>query len=251
MQIKHPSPREMQMSRVAGRCLCLGAALWTSANIMAGTFTTDFTTDPGGTAVGTAEVQDGVLKLTDLADLPPADPPKPLPQNGSYILPDFNGGAAIQSFTATFKSAVGGGSSLGAQGFSFVLGNDLPTDTPFRESGGWGGDPPAHIFTQGLIISFDTIDNLPGFNAEGNDPGDAPGIIVKVGGSKWLRSRSKEFRRIHPDSTAAFASRTVEVKLDADGNARRNVRWRKMSMTISASATTPSQRCFRFRRWHS
>ena len=153
----------------------------------AASFTTDFASDPGGNPIGIAEVEDGVLKLTDLADLPPADPSKPLPQNGSYILPDFTGGTPVQSFTATFKAAVGGGSSLGAQGFSFVLANDLPTDTTFREGGGT---------SKGLVISFDTLDNLAGFNAEGNEPGDAPGIIVKIGGPRLLRSVSQESKPI-------------------------------------------------------
>ena len=63
----------------------------------AASFNTTFSTDPGGTAIGSAEIENGVLKLTDLADLPPADPEKPLPQNDSYIFADFNGGAAIQS----------------------------------------------------------------------------------------------------------------------------------------------------------
>jgi hypothetical protein len=214
MQTYHP--RKWPKSRVSGRYLSIGAALLMAGSAIAGTFITDFATDPGGTAVGSAEIENGILKLTDLADLPPADPPKTLPQNGSYILPDFNSGAAIQGFTASFKAAVGGGSSLGAQGFSFVLGNDLPTDAPFRESGGWGGDPPNHTYSKGLIISFDTIDNLPGFNAEGNDPGDAPGIIVKVGGVKVAAKSFKGIQTYPPDSTATrFAN--VEVKLDADG----------------------------------
>ncbi|MBX3733036.1 MAG: hypothetical protein KF791_10620 [Verrucomicrobiae bacterium] len=183
--------------------LVLGAASARTA-----TFTTDFSFDPGGTPLGTAEVEDGVLKLTDLADLPPADNPKPLPQNGSYKLPDFNGGALIQSFTATFKAAVGGGSSLGAQGFSFVLADDLSDFEPFREGGG---------NSQGLVISFDTIDNLPGFNAEGNDPGDAPGIIVKMGGVKVAVRNFRGIPTYPPNSTAVrFAA--VEVRVDPDGS---------------------------------
>ncbi|MBN8248597.1 MAG: hypothetical protein J0L84_14300, partial [Verrucomicrobia bacterium] len=173
----------------------------------AATFSTDFSSDPGGLPIGIAEIEEGLLKLTDLADLPPADPPKPLPQNGSYKLPDFNGGAAISSFTATFKAAVGGGSSLGAQGFSFVLAGDLPDDAPFREGGGT---------SQGLVISFDTIDNLAGFGAEGNDPGDAPGIIVKIGGAKVAVRKFAGLQTYPPNSTAArFAN--VEVKIDPDG----------------------------------
>ncbi len=191
---------------------------WTSAIAIAcaglvsgaaATFNSNFSTDPGGLALGVAEIDNGVLKLTNLN----ADPPKPLPQNGSYILPDFNNGAAIQSFTATFKAAVGGGSSLGAQGFSFVLGGDLSTETAFREGGGTGDGTG---FSNGLIISFDTIDNLAGSNANGNDPGDAPGIIVKIGGVKVIAKSFKGLQTYPPDSLAArFAA--VEVKLDPDG----------------------------------
>ncbi|MCC6235203.1 MAG: hypothetical protein IT580_21345 [Verrucomicrobiales bacterium] len=170
------------------------------------TFTANFADDPGGTALGIAEIEEGVLKLTDLADLPPADPPKSLPQNGSYILPDFNGGAAIQAFTASFKAAVGGGSSLGAQGFSFILASEIGSDV-FREGGG---------NTRGLVISFDTIDNLAGFNAEGNEPGDAPGIIVKIAGAKVA---AKSFRGIqtYPANSTTTRFANVEVKLDTDG----------------------------------
>jgi len=172
----------------------------------AATFTSNFASDPGGTPLGIAEIEEGVLKLNDLADLPPADPAKPLPQMGSYVLPDFDNGAAVQSFTATFKAAVGGGSSLGAQGFSFVLANDIGT-TVFREGGGT---------LQGLVVSFDTIDNLAGFNAEGNDPGDAPGIIVKVGGAKVA---AKSFRGIqtYPANSTTTRFANVEVKIDPDG----------------------------------
>ena len=209
-QTKAPSSNAAENStRGRLRFLSSGIALFMAGSVCANaaTLTANFSADPGGTAIGSAEIEEGVLKLTDLADLPPADPPKPLPQNGSYKLPDFNNGAAIQSFTATFKAAVGGGSSLGAQGFSFVLANDLADDVAFREGGGTSA---------GLVISFDTIDNLAGFNAEGNDPGDAPGIIVKIGGAKVAARPFRGIQTYPANSTAArFAD--VEVKLDADG----------------------------------
>ncbi|MBI4659295.1 MAG: hypothetical protein HY735_10680 [Verrucomicrobia bacterium] len=194
----------------------MSVALTVAAGLVAGqaaTFNANFGTDPGGTALGVAEIEDGVLKLTDLADLPPADPPKPLPQNGAYILPDFNSGAVIQSFTATFKAAVGGGTALGAQGFSFVLANDLAADVAFREGGSTSDGPSA---SKGLIISFDTIDNLAGFNANGNDPGDAPGIIVRFGGAK-VAARRFNGLQTYPSSSTAARYAAVEVKLDPDG----------------------------------
>lgn len=174
----------------------------------AANFTSNFANDPGGTPLGVAEVEDGVLKLTDLGDLPPADPPKPLPQNGSYILPDFNSGARIQSFNAKFKAAVGGGTSLGAQGFSFVLGGDLGVDgRTFREG---GGD------SKGLVISFDTIDNDGSSNAEGNLPGDAPGIIIKIGGAR-VAARSFRGIQTYPANSTAARFANVEVNVDPDG----------------------------------
>ena len=91
-----------------------------------GTFTSDFSTDPGGTAIGNAQIEDGVLKLTDLQDL--IDGTASLPLNGSYILPAIDSGQKVASFTATFKARVGGGTEQAAQGFSFVLADDLPTD---------------------------------------------------------------------------------------------------------------------------
>jgi len=179
----------------------------------AATFTTDFARDPGGTPLGVAEVEAGALRLTDVGKLPPFDPPKPLPQNGSYILPDFNAGASIQSFTAKFKAAVGGGTALGAQGFSFVLANDLSADAAFREGGSTTDGPSA---SKGLIISFDTIDNLAGSNANGNDPGDAPGIIVKFGGAK-VSVRNFRGIQTYPANSTAVRFADVEVKLDPDG----------------------------------
>jgi hypothetical protein len=207
--IQSPKPWRSGHAQVGqwARLIALSTATVGLASVSAATFTSNFGTDPGGTPLGIAEIEDGVLKLTDLADLPPADPAKPLPQMGSYVLPDFDNGAAVQSFTASFKAAVGGGSSLGAQGFSFVLSNDISETTPFREGGG---------SLKGLVISFDTIDNLAGFNAEGNDPGDAPGIIVKVGGAKVAARPFRGIQTYPPNSNATrFAN--VEVKIDPDG----------------------------------
>src|SRR5262249_48781874 len=135
-----PSP-----ARLSAPCACrvwlrqavvtLAVTLSMSVWLRAGTFTSNFTTDPpGGTLIGAAVIEDGILKLTDLNDL--NDGTGGLPRHGSYILPDFNSGAIIGSFNAKFKARVGGGTERPAQGFSFVLANDLATDLPFREGGG-------------------------------------------------------------------------------------------------------------------
>src|SRR6266536_2632716 len=163
--------RRAQRLKSATALFCLAAAV----SATGGTFTSDFSSDPGGTAIGNAQIEDGILKLTDLQDL--IDGTASLPLNGSYILPAIDGGQRAASFTATFKARVGGGTEQAAQGFSFVLADDLPTDgtTTFREGGGT---------SQGLVVSFDTVVNQAGFNAEGNDPGDAPGIVLKMRGVK-------------------------------------------------------------------
>ena len=179
----------------------LAVSVAATLNVFAGTFTTDFSSDPGGTAIGNAQIEGGVLKLTDLQDL--IDGTATLPLNGSYILPAIDSGPRVAAFTATFTARIGGGTEQAAQGFSFVLADDLPTDgtTTFREGGGT---------SKGLVVSFDTVDNLAGFNAEGNDPGDAPGIIVKMGGVKVGAHKFSGLR-----TGANFVP--VQVKLDPDG----------------------------------
>src|SRR5262245_37459671 len=93
----------------------LAVVLSMSLPLRAGTFSSDFTTDPGGTLIGAAVVEDGILKLVDLNDL--NDGTGNLPRHGSYILPDFNSGARIGSFNAKFKARMGGGTERPAQGF--------------------------------------------------------------------------------------------------------------------------------------
>jgi hypothetical protein len=174
--------------------LCLGMAL---AGAVQSATLTDISQ---GIPVGSAKLDNGIVKLTDLQDL--ADGVASLPLNGSWILDDFNSGQRILSFTAQFKARVGGGTERPAQGFSFVLADDLSPGVAFREGGG---------NSRGLVVSFDTIDNLEGFNAEGNDPGDAPGVIIKFEGAKVAAQRAGNLRtgdrfvdvlvRIDPDGT--------------------------------------------------
>ncbi|MCI0536869.1 MAG: hypothetical protein L0Z50_16765, partial [Verrucomicrobiales bacterium] len=185
-----------------------------SVSLHAGTFTANFSSDPGGTPIGAAVIEDGILKLVDLNDL--NDGTGNLPRHGSYILPDFNNGAIIGSFNAKFKARVGGGTERAAQGFCLVLANDLAADVPFREAGGTadGGG-----FTAGLVVSFDTIDNLGVFGANGNDPGDAPGVIVRIGGAKVAAKRATNLTTDPPAANNIGTSRfvDVEVNLDPDG----------------------------------
>src|SRR4030095_7547059 len=93
-----------------------------------------------------------------------------------------------------------GGTARPAQGFSFVFASDIPAD-PFGEGGGT---------IQGLVVSFDTANNGAGFGAEGNDPGDAPGVIVKFAGAKVV---AKSANNLKTDDRFV----DVLIQLDADG----------------------------------
>ena len=69
-------------------------------------------------------------------------------QSGSFLLNTPTGAAPIHDFTATWMVRVGGGTATPADGFSFVLGPDIP-DGPFDNNGAGSG----------LVVSFDTYDN--------------------------------------------------------------------------------------------
>ncbi|MBX3746496.1 MAG: hypothetical protein KF833_14405 [Verrucomicrobiae bacterium] len=174
--------------------------------VRAGTLTANFSSDPGGTPLGRAKIDNGILKLQDLQEL--IDGEASLPMHGSYVFPEIDGGAKVASFVATFRASIHGGTEQGAQGFSFVLANDIEDRTsPFRESGGG---------SQGLVISFDTIDNLAGFEAEGNQLGDAPGIIIRIGNQRVAAQRFNGLRTGSPNNqTPTFVP--VEIRLDPDG----------------------------------
>jgi hypothetical protein len=69
-------------------------------------------------------------------------------QAGSFLFNTPAGVDPINDFTATWMVQVGGGTATPADGFSFVLGSDIP-DATFGEDGAGSG----------LIVSFDTYDN--------------------------------------------------------------------------------------------
>jgi 3-hydroxy-3-methylglutaryl CoA synthase len=131
-----------------------------------------------------------------------------LPMHGAYVFPDIDSGLKVASFTADFKVSIHGGTEQAAQGFSFVLAGDIAGfAAPFREGGGT---------STGLVISFDTVDNLAGYDAEGNEPGDAPGIIVKIGGQRVAAQKFAGLRTGGPNNqTPNFVP--VQIKLEADG----------------------------------
>ena len=195
------------------------AAVWVTAT-HAGTFSTDFSTDPGGISVANRSymelVKDGHLTLIDLADLVDengAYRPSRLPLQASYILPSIDGDSKVAAFTATFRMRMGGGTERGAQGVGFVLAGDLDNATIFREAGG---------ATKGLVISFDEYDSKAVNDGgagltEGNLPGEAPGIIVKQGGKRVLAQRFDGLRTDPPGTASTPRFATVQIQLDADG----------------------------------
>src|SRR6266853_1371576 len=130
--------------------------------IEAGTYSTDFNSGvpPAGmTLYGTALNYDdtsggitnsGVLKLTDTTGS----------QQGGAIIDDFDAGAPIGGFDATFHLYIGSGT--GADGMSFFFGDF--NDAAYSEEG------PGTI--NGLSICFDVFNN-------GGTPAEAPAIDVK------------------------------------------------------------------------
>src|SRR5215831_12905970 len=152
-------------------------ALAATGLAQAGTFQTDFSTDPGG--IGNVNRPDimtlltnSQLTLIDLKDVYDefgVFQPSRLPLQASYVFQEIDPGSRVESFTATFKLRMGGGTDNPAQGFCLVLANDYDGSL-FRESGGT---------TTGLTISFDTYNSekppssIAGAT-EGNVFGDAP-----------------------------------------------------------------------------
>src|SRR5436190_13483075 len=193
-------------------------ALATAGLAQAGTFQTDFSSDPGGTGnVNRPTIMtlltNSQLTLIDLKDILDENgvfQPALLPLQASYVFPEIDVGSRVESFTATFKVRMGGGTENPAQGFCLVLAKDYD-DSLFREAGGT---------TTGLTISFDTYNSevTGGAGAtEGNVPGDAPGIIIKQGGSSVLAKRFDGLRTDPAGTNHAPVFVTVQVKLDPDG----------------------------------
>src|SRR5262245_41684028 len=186
----------------------------------AGTLQKDFSTDPGGTGIVNhpdfmtllTNSQLTLINVQDVYDEFGVFQPSRLPLQASYVFQEIDPGSRVESFTATFKLRMGGGTDNPAQGFCLVLANDYDGSL-FRESGGT---------TTGLTISFDTYmsENPPSGSAgatEGNVFGDAPGIIIKQGGSRVIAKRFDGLRTDPAGTNHAPVFVTVQVKLDPDG----------------------------------
>ncbi len=118
-------------------------------------------------------------------------------QQGSWVIEDLDAGSPVNSFNATFKARVGGGTTPPADGWSFCFASDLP-------NGPWGEEGVG----SGLSIAFDLYDNAGG---------EAPAITVR-----WNNQQIAEVKPgINPLTTGENGSPAwadVQIKLDPDGS---------------------------------
>jgi hypothetical protein len=119
-------------------------------------------------------------------------------QTGSFIVNDVAGGQRVCSMTTSFKALVGGGTVPPADGMSFVWSGEL-ADGPFGEDGA----------SSGLVISFDTYDNVDG--DPNNGTGEAPAIEVRFGG---VSLATNKVTTAFLNTDGLFANVIVRVELD-------------------------------------
>lgn len=157
MKIKTKTPRRLVRALKFAPLLAAASLV----PLQAGTFNNDFNTDVVTAGVVTVEGSAvwfdagggaGYISITEPVNS----------QQGGMMVADFDAGAAVGGFLATFKLQIGPGSGNAADGFSFNWAPDAPTNTG-EEGGGTG-----------LTISWDIYDN---------GGGEAPSIDVKVGGT--------------------------------------------------------------------
>ncbi|MEK7685826.1 MAG: Ig-like domain-containing protein [Verrucomicrobiota bacterium] len=131
----------------------------------AGTFTSDFSNpNQTGFTLNGGFRPDGVTPYPAIENGYLALTYNENSQQGTIAFDDLDGGAAIESFTATFKLQIGPGSGNAADGVAFSFGPDVTSASNFGEEGTGNG----------VIICFDT------YNNGGNE---APAIDVKYGGN--------------------------------------------------------------------
>lgn len=164
------------------------------------TFCADFNSGvPAGmTLFGQAAVNGGYLQLT-------------LAQAGQFgiaYINDFNGGAPVSAFRATFKAALFGSTccfngAFPADGFSFNL---VPAATALPNPG--LGQPAEEGLDQGLAVNFDTWDN---------GSAEAPAIEVKWLGQVIAAAPVQASQSPAGLADPAAASRDVLINLETDG----------------------------------
>jgi len=133
-----------------------------------------------------------------------------------FVTNSADGGNPVFGFTARFKTLVGGGTIPPADGFAFVLGNDIP-DAPggnFEEGLGLG---------TGLRVTFDIYNNdgIFGF-AGGGEPQPAPSIDVRLGnqvlGTRQLPISFMETGVNPNDGTPLYQDTIVQLNVDGTIN---------------------------------
>jgi hypothetical protein len=161
------------------------------------TFCADFNSavPAGMTLFGQAAVSNGFLKLTTTQ----------VGEFGIAYINDFNGGAPVSAFQATFKAALFGSpySYWFADGFSFNL---VPAATVLTNPG--LGQPAEEGLAQGLAVNFDTFDN---------EFGEAPAIEVKWLGQIIAAAPFQASQSPSGTTDPVAASREVIINLDPDG----------------------------------
>jgi hypothetical protein len=189
--------------RIIYRSLVFGlvvSALAAGGAALAGSFSANFDDlqVPPGTTVDNAAVVEnstlnnvttGVVKLTKAVNS----------QLGGFSIDDLDGGQPVNGFDLKFKLRVGGGSSPPADGYSVCFGSGV--------SGAFGEEG----IGEGLIVSFDTYDNVDG---DPNNPaGEAPAVDLKWGGQTLVSTRVP-LNRLR--SGSQFWD--VNIHLDPDGS---------------------------------
>jgi hypothetical protein len=153
----------------------------------------------GMTLFGDAQVAGGRLKLYTVG--------QPNGYGIAYI-DDFNSGAPVAGFRATFNAALFGSTCCGgglfpADGFSFNL---VPAATVLANPG--YGQPGEEGLNEGLAVNFDTWDN---------GGGEAPAIEVKWMGQIIAAAPFQSSQSPLGITDPVAASRDVIINLDPDG----------------------------------
>lgn len=146
----------------------------------------------GVTLFGQAAVNGGYLKLTTTAQ----------GEYGILYIHDFNGGAPVSAFQATFKAALFGATFVG-DGFSFNL---VPAATVLPNPG--LGQPAEEGLAEGLAINFDTYDN---------GLFEAPAIEVKWLGQVIQAASFQPSQSPIGITDPVLAARDVVINLESDG----------------------------------
>lgn len=200
----------------------LAALLVAAAPALAGSFTSDFSNPiPSGftlTSNGAARpdgssfepvIADGHLVLTWAENS----------AQGTLILDDLDGGAAIESFTVRFKLQIGPGSGNAADGVAVAFGPEIDASSNFGEEG----------LGNGVIVCFDIYDN---------GAGEAPAIDVKYNGATVASERFLKDEMV----TGAFED--VEIQLARNGMLTVSHKGQKVHDGIFLSDFTPTAGLF-------